>query len=88
MNRDISRYLCEATFQAYDNIIDLCLQEQVDALLMAGDLYDGADRSLRAQLKFVDGLQRLDEAGIRSFICYGNHDQLSEIGRASCRERV
>ena len=68
--------LHRATFDAYENIISLCLREQVDALLVAGDIYDGADRSLRAQLKFVDGLARLDGAGIRSFICHGNHDPL------------
>ena len=68
--------LRRATFDAYQNIIDLCLREQVDALLVAGDVYDGADRSLRAQLKFVEGLARLDAAGIRSFICHGNHDPL------------
>ena len=65
-----------ATFDAYRNIITLCLQEQVDALLVAGDIYDGADRSLRAQLRFVDGLAQLEKAGIRSFICHGNHDPL------------
>ena len=68
--------LRQATFDAYRNIIDLCLQEGVDALLVAGDIYDGADRSLRAQLRFVDGLNRLEAAGIRSFICHGNHDPL------------
>ena len=68
--------LRRATFDAYDNIVALCLQERVDALLVAGDIYDGADRSLRAQLKFVDGLNRLDAAGIRSFVCHGNHDPL------------
>ncbi len=68
--------LRRATFDAYDNIIALCLRESVDALLVAGDVYDGADRSLRAQLKFVDGLNRLDAAGIRSFVCHGNHDPL------------
>ena len=76
MDADIASVLAEATFQAYDNIIDLCLRERVDALLVAGDVYDGADRSLRAQLRFVDGLRRLDEAGIRSFVCHGNHDPL------------
>ncbi len=69
-NENISRHLCDATFNAYKNIIDLCLVEKVDALLLAGDLYDGADRSLRAQLALVDGLNRLDEAGIRSFVCF------------------
>ena len=68
--------LHRATFEAYENIIGLCLRERVDALLVAGDIYDGADRSLRAQLRFVDGLDRLDAAGIRSFICHGNHDPL------------
>ena len=68
--------LRRATFDAYENIIALCLRESVDALLVAGDVYDGADRSLRAQLKFVDGLNRLDGAGIRSFVCHGNHDPL------------
>ena len=68
--------LRRATFDVYENIVALCLRESVDALLVAGDIYDGADRSLRAQLKFVDGLNRLDGAGIRSFVCHGNHDPL------------
>ena len=74
---EIAETLHQATFNAYDNIIDLCIQERVDALLVAGDIFDGADRSLRAQLKFVDGLKRLEEANIRSFLCHGNHDPLN-----------
>jgi len=68
--------LVNATFDAYEAIIDLCLAERVDALLIAGDIYDSSEKSLRAQLKFVDGLNRLDAAGISSFICHGNHDPL------------
>lgn len=73
---NVASALRDATFCAYENIIDLCIDEGVDALLIAGDVYDSADRSLRAQLKFVEGLKRLDEAGIRSFVCHGNHDPL------------
>ena len=72
----IADTLYNATFAAYENIVELCLNERVDALLVAGDVYDGADRSLRAQLKFMEGLRQLDDAGIRSFICHGNHDPL------------
>ena len=72
----VAAALQRATFDAYDLIIEACLAERVDALLVAGDVFDGADRSLRAQLRFADGLRRLDEAGIRSFICHGNHDPL------------
>ena len=73
---NVANALYDATFTAYENIIKLCIDERVDALLIAGDVYDSADRSLRAQLKFVEGLKRLDEAGIRSFVCHGNHDPL------------
>ena len=40
--------LYAATFKAWDNIVELCIAEKVDALLVAGDIYDGADRSLRS----------------------------------------
>ncbi len=72
----IAETLHNATFAAYDNLIDLCISERVDALLVAGDIYDGADRSFRAQHRFIAGLRRLDAAGIRSFVCHGNHDPL------------
>ena len=71
---NVADRLYSATFEAYDNIVDLCISEEVDALLVAGDVYDGADRSLRAQLKFVEGLKKLDAKGVRSFVCHGNHD--------------
>lgn len=72
----VAEALVRATFEAYQRIIDLCIEQQVDALLVAGDVYDGADRSLRAQREFIAGLERLDAAGIRSFVCHGNHDPL------------
>ncbi len=75
--KNVAGTLYDATFEAYDNIIKLCIDEKVDALLVAGDVFDSADRSLRAQFKFIKGLNELDEAGIRSFICHGNHDPLN-----------
>ena len=72
----IAEVLRKSTFDAFDAVIDLCISEQVDALLVAGDVFDSADRSLGAQLKFVDGLKRLAPLGIRSFVCHGNHDPL------------
>ena len=68
--------LRRATFEAYNQIVELCIDQQVDALLVAGDIFDSADNSLGAQLQFREGLIRLAEHGIRSFICHGNHDPL------------
>lgn len=66
--------LRESTFCAFNRIIDLCLAEKADFLLLAGDVFDVADRSLRAQLRLNEGLARLSEAGIPAFLVYGNHD--------------
>ncbi len=76
VSNEISLRLREATFEAYDNIIDLCIDRGVDFLLIAGDVYDGAEKSLQAQLRFRQGLLRLDEAGIQTYVAHGNHDPL------------
>lgn len=58
ISSEVSSELTNATFTAFDKIIDLCIEKQVDFLLIVGDVYDGADRSLRAQLRFQEGLKR------------------------------
>jgi exonuclease SbcD len=63
-----------ATFDAYRRLVDLCIERQAAFLLIAGDVYDGEDRSLRAQLRFRDGLIRLAERNIQVFVAHGNHD--------------
>lgn len=68
--------LVRAPYKAWDNIVDLAIAESVHAVLVAGDVYDDADRSLRAQRHFVAGLGRLHDAGIASFVICGNHDPL------------
>lgn len=73
----IAAVLRDATFTAFNNVVDLAIHEQADFLIIAGDVYDGADRSLRAQLRFRDGLCRAVENGIQCFVAHGNHDPLS-----------
>ncbi|MBN1106813.1 MAG: DNA repair exonuclease [Deltaproteobacteria bacterium] len=73
---EVAGVMRDATLHAFESVIRLCLRKKVDFLLVAGDVYDGADRNLRAQVRFRDGLVRLHEAGICSFIVHGNHDPL------------
>jgi len=72
----VAHELRSATFDTYESLIRLCIDKQVQFLLIAGDIYDGSDRSLRAQLKFLDGLKILSNNNIRSFVVHGNHDPL------------
>ena len=68
--------LRKSTYQTFQNIVELALKEKVEAVLIAGDIYDGAEKSLEAQLKFRRGLQKLSDKGIDTFIVHGNHDPL------------
>jgi DNA repair exonuclease SbcCD nuclease subunit len=67
----------QATFRAFSRVVDLCLREHVSFLLLAGDLFDAKDRSVRARLALRRELDRLHVAGIQTFIVHGNHDPLS-----------
>jgi DNA repair exonuclease SbcCD nuclease subunit len=75
----LAELIGDATRRAFVNIIDLCLDEQVDALLLAGDLYDGEQTSMKTARFLAAQLRRLHEAGIHVFIIRGNHDALSKI---------
>ena len=68
--------LRESTISAWRNIIELALEEEADFLLVAGDAFERANRTLRGQLVFRDGLKRLSDAGIPSYVVTGNHDPL------------
>lgn len=72
----VQEALRDASLRAWDALIDLALREEVAFVVLAGDLYDGADRGLRAQLRVRAGLRRLSDAGIPAFIVHGNHDPL------------
>ncbi|MDQ0059274.1 metallophosphoesterase family protein [Paenibacillus harenae] len=69
--------LVESTFAAMRQLTDTAIAEKVDFLVLAGDLFDAADRSLRAQLRLAREWERLAEHGIAVFVIHGNHDPLS-----------
>ncbi len=73
---ELAEVLRDASLKAFDRLVELALRERVAFILLAGDLYDGPRRGVRAQLRFARGVQRLAEQGIRTFIVHGNHDPL------------
>jgi exonuclease SbcD len=66
--------LVRSTIEALDRVVDLCIDRGADFLVIAGDLYNSADRSLRAELAFQRAMRRLESAGIGAFVVHGNHD--------------
>jgi exonuclease SbcD len=63
-----------ATRQALDNLVNFALEEKVNFVLVAGDLYDGDWQDFKTGLYFANQMRNLGEAGIRVAVIRGNHD--------------
>ena len=70
-----------ASRTALARTVDLCLDEAVDALVIAGDLYDGSQRSMHTAAALTREMKRLREASIPVCVIQGNHDARSHITR-------
>jgi DNA repair protein SbcD/Mre11 len=80
-NPDLAELVGDASRQALVAIVDLCLEEQVDALIIAGDLYDGDQTSMKTARFLASQMERLHQASICTYLIKGNHDALSKIAR-------
>jgi DNA repair exonuclease SbcCD nuclease subunit len=80
----VAEALREASLQAWDDLVRFTISEGAAALLLAGDIYDGEQRGVRAQLRFLRGLRDLSQAGVATFIVHGNHDPIG--GWSAIRE--
>jgi DNA repair protein SbcD/Mre11 len=71
--------LRDATQRAFRDVIDFCIAEGVELLLLAGDLFDGDWRCHSSWLFFSGQLRRLEGAGVRVVLVRGNHDAASVL---------
>src|SRR5580765_1591643 len=69
-----------ATLGAFERIVSHTIESKADFLVIAGDLYDSRDRSLRALVSFRRQMERLAERDISVYIVHGNHDPLNGWG--------
>lgn len=77
-NRHLGRYFQGATLlddetHIHDQLVALAVSEQVDAVLIAGDVHDRASSS-------ADAVSLLDEVLSRLVGIAGNHDSAERIG--------
>lgn len=66
---------------AFDNLVRCAIDEAVDFVVIAGDLFDGEWRDMGTGLYFARAMGQLDQAGIPVFLLAGNHDAESVITR-------
>jgi exonuclease SbcD len=71
-----------ATRRALENLVKLAIEEQVDFVLIAGDVYDGDCTDYNTGLFFTGQLVQLREAGIPVYLIAGNHDAANKMSRS------
>ena len=84
LGRSLHRADLRAAQSAFlDHLVDTVRAEQVDAVLVAGDIYDRAVPSVDAVELCEDALLRLNATGARIVLISGNHDSARRLGFGS-----
>lgn len=71
-----------ATRGALRNLVDAAIDEQVDVVLIAGDLFDGDWSHYSTGVHFIREMGRLREADIEVVTVAGNHDAESKLTKS------
>src|ERR1700684_1178863 len=72
--------LREAQRGFLDHLVAVARSERVDAVLVAGDVFDRAVAPVDAVALYEDPLARLRAAGPRVILISGNHDSARRLG--------
>ena len=87
--RGLSRYesapvesIRDATRRAFENLVDVAIEEKVSFVLLAGDLYDGDWKDYNTGIFFNRLMGRLHRNDIAVFAVAGNHDAANRMTRA------
>src|ERR1700722_8224904 len=72
--------LREAQSAFLDHLVETARAERVDAVLVAGDVYDRAIAPVDAVALCEDALARLRDTGARVIVISGNHDSALRLG--------
>ena len=70
-----------ATRDALVNLVTLAIDQKVDFVLLAGDIYDGDPEDLKANFHFNQQMGRLNQKNIKVVMITGNHDAKSKISK-------
>ena len=71
-----------ATRVALRNLIGLAIEQAVQFVIIAGDLFDGKWRDMSTGLWTAAQFRELERAGIQVFLLQGNHDAANRVPHA------
>ncbi len=87
--RGLSRYesapansIRDACRRAFENLVDLAIEEEVAFVLLAGDLYDGDWKDYSTGIFLSRQMGRLGQHNIQVFAVSGNHDAANRMTKS------
>ncbi len=75
---DTGETLRFATYSAFEKLIDIGIENEIDFLLISGDVYDHDVRSIKTEHFLINQFQRLNDKKIPVFMIFGNHDPVGD----------
>lgn len=78
-DEELQTRVLTASRSALEKMVNFCIAEGVAALLIAGDLFDRAERSAKTAAYLTLQMERLQKSGVRVFYIKGNHDAENPI---------
>lgn len=74
--------LHQASRNSFERVVDIAIEQNVSAVVIAGDLFDGPVRDVGSGLWVEGQFKRLEAENIPVALILGNHDASSSAGRA------
>ena len=71
---EVRKILKKSVMKAFQNAIDFAIEERVDGVIIAGDLFDSGEIPFHGEAGFIAMMERLEDARIHVFYTSGNHD--------------
>jgi exonuclease SbcD len=66
--------LAKVSMEAFRWMLDRCVKEEVDFIVISGDLFDSNIPDLGAVREAAEAMRRVKERGVRIYVTYGSHD--------------
>jgi DNA repair exonuclease len=73
-SKELQTKLKASTYESAQKLFRVALEQKVDFVILAGDIFDDTDSSLKAQMFLKSEFEKLNQANIKVFMVYGNHD--------------
>src|SRR5699024_6800194 len=68
--------ITESTYIVTKLMIDYAIKEEIDFVILAGDVFDQKNRTLKSEIFLKEQFKRIEKNRIVTYMIHGNHDPL------------